>query len=92
MLRSAGVVMWSLDGAAREGSGSQDGGGTGGGTGGREKTAPCMIYWSGITELFPTERRGRWRDKLSRDSILRGKGRKRNWVNCTFPFGKGCNK
>lgn len=70
MLRSAGVVMWSLDGAAREGCGSQDGGGTGG----REKTAPCMIYWSGITELFPTGRRGRWRDKLSRDSVLRGKG------------------
>lgn len=73
-LQSAGVVMWSMDGAEREGRGWQDGGRAGGGTGGREKRAPCMIYWSGITELFPTEKRGRWRDKLSRDSFLRGKG------------------
>lgn len=40
----------------------------------QRKTAPSMIYWSGITELFPTERRGRWRDKLPRGGILRGKG------------------
>lgn len=72
MLQPAGVVMWSVDGAAREGCGWQDGGGTGG----REKTAPCMIYCSGITELFPTGRRERWRDTLSRDSVLRGEGGK----------------